>query len=934
MAVPFHARHVHSYFVAASALLAGLAANTPAEASPPFTTFESGQVRPLALSPNGKLLFAVNTPDNRLEVFRIKNHGLEHRASIPVGLEPVAVAARSNTEIWVVNHLSDSVSVVEIADGAQSGRVVRTLLVGDEPRDIVFGGPGKNRSFITAAHRGQNVPFDPQLTTPGVGRADVWVFNANNLGATLTGTPLTIVTLFSDTPRALAVSPDGSKVYAAAFHSGNRTTAIHEILVPNGGEAEEGLPGPDTNFQGAPRPEVGLILRFDGAHWVDELGRHWDDQVRLSLPDKDVFVINANASPPALVPGAAGFYAGVGTILYNMVVNPVSGKVYVSNTEAGNERRFEGPGIFAGHSTRGHLHESRITVLDSTGGVTPRHLNKHIDYGTCCAPIPNTENQKSLALPQEMVVTSNGSTLYVATLGSSKIGVFNTASLENDTFTPSVANQIPVSGGGLTGLVLNEAKERLYVLARFDNAISVINTVSKAEIAHVPMHNPEPPSVVAGRPFLYDTSFSSSHGDSSCASCHVFGDFDSLAWDLGNPDGEVQQIPGPFEVHPFDFGILDTHHPMKGPMTTQSLRGMANHGPMHWRGDRTGGNDEPSSHPDSGTFDEDAAFKQFQPGFTDLLGRSEFIPAADMQAFTDFILQVTYPPNPIRALSNALTPDQQAGSDFFFNNDSDFTETGTCVSCHTLDPSANDLFGVAAPGFFGTDGRYTFDLETEVFKTPHLRNAYQKIGMFGMADNVFFPDTDAFMGDQVRGFGFNNEGGVPTVFRFLHSSGDNVGFNVSEETPGGFEDGPAGDVTRRKVEQFVLAFPSNLAPIVGQQVTLTKTNGAVVGPRIDLLIARANAGECDLVVKGRRHHDEEGFVYVGSGLFVGNRLCDGSISDTALRQQASHAGRELTYTCGPPGSGERMGIDRDSDGFRDGDEEDANSDPADAASTP
>src|SRR5262245_38226085 len=62
-----------------------------------FTLFESGHVRPLATSPNGKLLFATNTPDNRLEVFRI-NHdgGLSHRASIPVGLEPVAVAARSN----------------------------------------------------------------------------------------------------------------------------------------------------------------------------------------------------------------------------------------------------------------------------------------------------------------------------------------------------------------------------------------------------------------------------------------------------------------------------------------------------------------------------------------------------------------------------------------------------------------------------------------------------------------------------------------------------------------------------------------------------------------------------------------------------------------------------------------------------------------------
>src|SRR2546430_10042502 len=41
-------------------------------------------------------------------------------------------------------------------------------------RDIVFAGPGRSRAFITTAHRGQNVPYDPQLTTPGIGRADVW----------------------------------------------------------------------------------------------------------------------------------------------------------------------------------------------------------------------------------------------------------------------------------------------------------------------------------------------------------------------------------------------------------------------------------------------------------------------------------------------------------------------------------------------------------------------------------------------------------------------------------------------------------------------------------------------------------------------------------------------------------------------------------------
>lgn len=72
--------------------------------------------------------------------------------------------------------------------------LVRTLLVGgDEPMDIVFGGENNSRAFITTAHRGQNSPVDPQATTPGVGRADVWVFDTAALAADA-GTPLNIIT--------------------------------------------------------------------------------------------------------------------------------------------------------------------------------------------------------------------------------------------------------------------------------------------------------------------------------------------------------------------------------------------------------------------------------------------------------------------------------------------------------------------------------------------------------------------------------------------------------------------------------------------------------------------------------------------------------------------------------------------------------------------
>src|SRR5262249_18192995 len=123
----------------------------PAAAQDNYTLFESGPVRPLALSPDGSRLFLCNIPDGRLEMFAVSADGLVHLGSVAVGLEPVAVAARTNDEVWVVNHLSDSVSIVDVP----SRRVARTLLVGDEPRDIVFAGPGRSRAFITAAHPGQ-----------------------------------------------------------------------------------------------------------------------------------------------------------------------------------------------------------------------------------------------------------------------------------------------------------------------------------------------------------------------------------------------------------------------------------------------------------------------------------------------------------------------------------------------------------------------------------------------------------------------------------------------------------------------------------------------------------------------------------------------------------------------------------------------------------
>ena len=870
-----------------------------------FTTFETGQVRPLALSPDGTQLLAVNTPDNRVELFDVGAGGLTHTGSVPVGMEPAAVAFRSNTEAWVVNHLSDSVSIVDLA--SVPPRVSRTLLVGDEPRDIVFAGPGGNRAFITTAHRGQNSPIDPQLTTEGVGRADVWVFDATDLGTALGGQPETIITLFGDTPRALAVSPDGNTVFAAVFHSGNQTTALSEGVVCNGGVAAQpctvfgtqypgGLPAPNQNHAGESQPETGLIVRFNqtSGAWEDELGRNWNNGVRFSLPDRDVFEIDATTNPPTSTGGA---FVGVGTILFNMIVNPANDKVYVTNTEARNEVRFEGPGTIS-TTVRGHLHEARISVLEGPTSVTPRHLNKHINYAVVPSP-PGVEDD-SLATPLGMAINAAGTTVYVAAFGSSKVGVFDTAALENDTFTPDSSDHIAVSGGGPSGLVLDEANGRLYVFTRFDNAVSVVNTTTNLEEAHLSLHNPEPDVVVDGRPVLYDALLTSSNGEASCAACHIFGDFDSLAWDLGNPDDDTLNNPNPIR---FNIGQDPDFAPMKGPMTTQSLRGMANHGPMHWRGDRTGGNDIGGD-----ALAEDQAFKKFNPAFEGLIGNATPIADADMDRFTDFILEVHYPPNPIAPLDNQLVGDALAGRTLFFGAVTD--QVFNCDGCHDLDEAA---------GFFGTDGFTSFENEPQMLKIPHMRNMYQKVGMFGMPAVGFIGGggDDSFQGPQVRGFGFLHDGSIDTVFRFL-SAGV---FSLN-------------DTQQRQLEAFSLQFPAELAPIVGQQVTLTQTNAATVGPRITLMIQRAIAGECEVITKGNVGSDARGAYRLVSGFFQTDRASEPLLTDAQVRALATVAGQEITYTCVPPGSGERAGVDRDEDGFFDQDEIDAGSDPADPNSTP
>jgi hypothetical protein len=93
------------------------------------------------------------------------------------------------------------------------------------------------------------------------------------------------------------------------------------------------------------------------------------------------------------------------------------------------------------------------------------------------------------------------------------------------------------------------------------------------------------------------------------------------------------------------------------------------------------------------------------------------------------------------------------------------------------------------------------------------------------------------------------------------------------------------------------------------------------------------ANECDLIVRGIIRGRDTGFV-LRDGSFVPDSSFAARLTEAALRAQVGRATPALTFTCVPPGSGPRLGADRDSDGYADGDELERHSDPTDPASTP
>jgi YVTN family beta-propeller protein len=609
-------------------LLLALAAGT-AMAQNRVVDWESAQVHPLELTPDGSRLLAVNTADQRLEVFDVAaaDGSLTPLASIPVGLEPVSVRARGNAEAWVVNALSDTISVVDLA----TLRVTRTLDVGDDPGDVVFAG-NPQRAFVSIAEANQVKRYDP---------------------ADLAAAPA-VVALQGRRPRALALSPDGSQVYVAFFESGNATSIVDIPTVSNPAGPYAGQnppPNSGTTFDppqlaaNGAAPRVAQIVRRNAAgQWLDGNDRNWSNLIGWNVLDHDIAVVATDNL-------AVSYADRLMTTVMALAVKP-DGRVAAVGTEALNQMRFEpkAQSIFL---------RVRIGSFDpaNVAATQVADLNPHLDYTVRSVP-PNVREQ-SLGDPRGIVFHPADGRAFVSGMGSNNVIVTDASGTRSA--------RIDV-GQGPTGLALNAGGSRLYVLNRFDATISRIDTAALGELGRTAFFDPTPEAIRQGRPLLYDTHANSGLGQIACASCHVDAKSDFLAWDLGDPQGALKAVNLPC-LPGQSCGVW---HPMKGPMLTQSLQGIVNAGAMHWRGDREN-------------------VSAFSHAFVGLQGRDTEPSAADMSRLQNFLALVAYPPNPHRTADGSLPAtlavtggngNPANGRNIFQNQPT--LGGGPCTVCHAL----------------------------------------------------------------------------------------------------------------------------------------------------------------------------------------------------------------------------------------------------------
>ena len=874
--------------------------------------FETAPVHPVAISPDAKTLAVCNLPDNTVELFDLTGAAPRRIGSVFTGVDPVTARFRNDGELWVVNHISDSISIID----PKRMLVVATLDTFDAPADVVFTAEPP-RAYVS--HTGPNV-------------VEIW--------DTETRLPVQSIDIDGDRPKAMAISADGSEIYVAILESGNSSTIITPPLVglertppngandlpdsphggmnpfPNSGDVFDPIINPNIPSTNRP-PRVGVIVRKQNGRWMDDNQGDWTDYISgdkayltgrvpgWDIADHDLAIINTKSN-------TVRYVRGLMNICFDVAVNPVSGTVAAIGTDSINEVRFE-PNL------KSIFTRMKLAVVDpATSAAQVSDLNPHLTYKTNSLPL--AERQQSVGEPRAIAWNSRGDRAFVAGMGSDNLIV-----MDENGGRVGAAIPLPV---GPTALAFDGTRNRLYVFARFASQLIAMDGETLAILNRTAIHDATPTVIREGRKHFYDTVANSGLGQVSCASCHIDGRLDRLAWDLGDQTGDMLGLTNrTFLLEP---EVFKNFHPMKGSMVTQTLQDIIGHEPFHWRADRQG-------------------IEEFAPTFKALQGREEELGEEEMKEFKDFLATLTYAPNPHRNLDNSLPTsieleekalgrgtkgageklpagNAQRGMILFRG-----TTAQSCIPCHTLPTGlgadASFRFGRWQPIAPGPKQEHHVALVAQrrtaefPFKIQQLRNLFEKLG-FDLQSPV-----------SRAGYGFFHDGRVDSLTRFIQDGFDIVSDQDTSDliafllafTGSDLPPGSITDISRAP------GLPSRDTPAaVGFQTTVTNS---LTNQRTLFMMshARSSTSRVDLVAHGVRNGQPRAWLMRGTS-FLGDKSGESATITQVLAFATPQT--PLVFTLVPLGSGNRLALDRDGDTFLNQNEIEAGSDPADPTITP
>jgi YVTN family beta-propeller protein len=613
--------------------------------APGHPTLLSPHSDPIAVH-QGKV-FVLNTPADTLDVIDTATEQIVTR--IPTGIDPVSVSVRPDgKEVWVSNHISDSVSVIDNRpESATYLSVIATIQEIDlkkkstrfnEPVGIAFANNAKAYVALSSSNEIAVVDVVARKVTKHL-------------------------KIRAQEPRAIVVR--NGKLYVLSFESNNQTQL-------SGGK-EEDIDGELVTFNAQK-----LAGSFDSAGFIVDVVKN------PKIPDRDLYIFDTETDEPLETVDS------LGTHLFGLAVDDAD-NVFVANTDARNH--INGKAGTKKHGlaeldNRPYL--NRVTKVAADRNSAFFHLN----------PLPPDQpnRRQAIATPFGIKVSRDGQHLYLTGASSDHL-------IKLDAESGEILGRIKV-GAVPRGIALQESANHAWVFNAVDNTVSKVNTDTLTVSNTIALSDPTPPIYKEGR-VAFNTARASSNGTFSCASCHADGHTDQLLWVLDTP-----HIVGADQIEPRLSqtlrGLRGTapYHWDGVPGDPYGGQNASTRERLEPNSDINIPESAVRNVIDGSMASTMLAHESEEENDE---GKRGYLSKAERDAMAVFLLNLSHMPTPGRAYTDELSQDALTGFERFHvtgARDTNALNTNVCGSCHTFPYLATDQNSMNVPSFRGALDRF------------------------------------------------------------------------------------------------------------------------------------------------------------------------------------------------------------------------------------